>query len=246
LTEGSGAAIACRVTRPKKSKQTPRRKRPVKIRPPTATELAGDLVGCVEGPGDLSTNPKYMEGFGRSNRPAQAKETRRAGGKSLAQLFADSPLKGLNLLQGAEAVVSARRADIEALDMRFVGEGVGLAQALDGLRDALNEISACLDRRDYRKAADLGYGRIAEMFVFLQRTLGGLQDACGEKEALVSEVASELRCAYEDALPYVDAVLSTSRPLTSKERKEARKALPKIKARIRAMAGKSRSSDNKE
>jgi len=23
------------------------------------------LVGCVEGPGDLSYNPKYMEGFGK-------------------------------------------------------------------------------------------------------------------------------------------------------------------------------------
>lgn len=33
-------------------------------RPISALELAGDLVGCCEGPGDLSTNPKYMEGFG--------------------------------------------------------------------------------------------------------------------------------------------------------------------------------------
>jgi predicted transcriptional regulator len=30
----------------------------------SALELAGDLVGRVNGPGDLSTNPKYMEGFG--------------------------------------------------------------------------------------------------------------------------------------------------------------------------------------
>jgi predicted transcriptional regulator len=30
----------------------------------SVTELAGDLVGSLEGPGDLSTNPKYMEGFG--------------------------------------------------------------------------------------------------------------------------------------------------------------------------------------
>ncbi len=29
------------------------------------TALAGDLVGCVEGPGDLSTNPKYMDDFGK-------------------------------------------------------------------------------------------------------------------------------------------------------------------------------------
>jgi Ribbon-helix-helix protein, copG family len=33
-------------------------------RPVSALELAGDFVGCGEGPGDLSTNPKYMEGFG--------------------------------------------------------------------------------------------------------------------------------------------------------------------------------------
>ena len=27
-------------------------------------EAAGDWIGCVEGPGDLSHNPKHMEGFG--------------------------------------------------------------------------------------------------------------------------------------------------------------------------------------
>ena len=31
----------------------------------SALELAGDLVGCIEGPGDLSTNPKYLEGYGK-------------------------------------------------------------------------------------------------------------------------------------------------------------------------------------
>lgn len=33
--------------------------------PGSALELAGDLVGSVEGPRDLSTNPKYLEGFGQ-------------------------------------------------------------------------------------------------------------------------------------------------------------------------------------
>jgi hypothetical protein len=37
-----------------------------KIRPGSALELAGDAVACFEGgPTDLSTNPKYMEGFGK-------------------------------------------------------------------------------------------------------------------------------------------------------------------------------------
>lgn len=30
----------------------------------SALELAGDLVGCIEGPGDLSTNPRYLDGLG--------------------------------------------------------------------------------------------------------------------------------------------------------------------------------------
>jgi Arc/MetJ-type ribon-helix-helix transcriptional regulator len=31
----------------------------------TVAELAGDLLGSAEGPGDLATNPKYMEGYGK-------------------------------------------------------------------------------------------------------------------------------------------------------------------------------------
>jgi hypothetical protein len=27
------------------------------------------LIGTIDGPGDLSTNPKYLEGYGRSRRP---------------------------------------------------------------------------------------------------------------------------------------------------------------------------------
>lgn len=38
---------------------------PIKPKPDSFLEAAEDLVGSVEGPGDLSTNPKYLEGFGR-------------------------------------------------------------------------------------------------------------------------------------------------------------------------------------
>jgi predicted transcriptional regulator len=31
----------------------------------SALKLAGDLAGCIEGPGDLSTNPRYMDGLGK-------------------------------------------------------------------------------------------------------------------------------------------------------------------------------------
>jgi metal-responsive CopG/Arc/MetJ family transcriptional regulator len=31
----------------------------------SALELAGDLVGCSDGPHDLSTNPDYLKGYGQ-------------------------------------------------------------------------------------------------------------------------------------------------------------------------------------
>lgn len=33
--------------------------------PASFLDAAGELIGCAEGPGDLSTNPKYMEGYGK-------------------------------------------------------------------------------------------------------------------------------------------------------------------------------------
>lgn len=41
-----------------------RERRPNPKRELSALELAGDLVGCIAGPGDLSTNKKHMEGYG--------------------------------------------------------------------------------------------------------------------------------------------------------------------------------------
>jgi predicted DNA-binding protein len=31
----------------------------------SVAELAADLIGSIEGPPDLATNPKYMRGFGK-------------------------------------------------------------------------------------------------------------------------------------------------------------------------------------
>lgn len=38
---------------------------PIEAEPDSFLEAAGNLVGSVEGPDDLATNPKYMEEYGR-------------------------------------------------------------------------------------------------------------------------------------------------------------------------------------
>ena len=35
------------------------------VRPGSCRDLAGDVIGCVEGPADLSSNKKHLRGFGR-------------------------------------------------------------------------------------------------------------------------------------------------------------------------------------
>lgn len=122
-----------------------------------------------------------------------------------------------------ERLIASKRKELAALDDEFFGEVVGVAQAVAELRKALNQVSSALDRRQFEKASSLGYGKVAEEFIFLQRTLGGLQGACLNKEKLVSDLASALRCPYEDVLPKVDAAMTSAQPLDSTQRRVTRK-----------------------
>jgi hypothetical protein len=42
---------------------------PVAVLPGSFYERARHLIGTISGPGDLSTNPRYMDGYGQSRRP---------------------------------------------------------------------------------------------------------------------------------------------------------------------------------
>ncbi|HKY40311.1 MAG TPA: hypothetical protein VJN18_30465 [Polyangiaceae bacterium] len=139
----------------------------------------------------------------------------------------------------AERLVASRRNELAALDDEFFAEVVGVAQAIDALRRALSKISMALDTRQYEKASALGYEEVASEFVFLQRTLGGLQGACLKKEGLVQDLAFALRCPYEEVLPKVDALLASARPIDRKQRiANRKKAAPRIRAAIEALTMK--------
>jgi hypothetical protein len=139
----------------------------------------------------------------------------------------------------AERLVAARRKELAASDDEFFAGVGGVAQAIDALRKALSKLNSALDARQYEKASALGYEEVASEFVFLQRTLGGLQGACLHKEALVQGLVFELRCPYEDLLPKVDALLASARPINRKQRiANRKKAAPRIRAAIEALTKK--------
>jgi hypothetical protein len=138
-------------------------------------------------------------------------------------------------VQGAERLIASKREELLTLDDEFFGEVIGVAQAIVALRKALNEISASLDSRQFQKASDIGYGKAAQEFVFLQRTLGGLQSACLHKEKLVSDLAFALRWPYEEVLPRVDAHMQSAHPLDRKQRRTSGSRRSRVRARIKAM-----------
>lgn len=113
-----------------------------------------------------------------------------------------------------EMILDARAEDMRAIDDVIFGDVIGVAQAADQLRDALEAIGTALDERRFEAAASMGYGDIASAFIFLQRTLGGLQMAEHRKQALISNVAEEARCTYEDAEPHVLRRLQSAQPKT--------------------------------
>ena len=110
-----------------------------------------------------------------------------------------------------DAILDARAAEIAQLDDTLIMDVAGVAQAADEMRQALDALDQLLNRRAFERAAQLGYRDIASAFVFLQRTLGGLQGSEHDRSGLVSEVAAEMGCTWEEAEPHVTARMASLR-----------------------------------
>ncbi len=108
------------------------------------------------------------------------------------------------------AIVDGRIADIERIDTDIMMETVGVAMALDKLRESLDKLETCMDERAFEEASHLGYNEVAHNFVYVQRTLAGLQTAAQQKESLIGSIAQETLTAYEDVAPYVEEKMQSS------------------------------------
>jgi len=129
--------------------------------------------------------------------------------------------------------IEESRDDISDLDDALMMEVVGVAEAIDRLKKALDQLDVCLDKRDFDAAANLGYKDIASNFIFLQRTLGGLQQQANKKSELISDIAVRSDSGvYEEVAPFVDEILQSSKPLTPEQKKNNKKAALKLKKRF--------------
>jgi len=119
-------------------------------------------------------------------------------------------MTGKDKQQEIISIVDKQNAAIEALDNDMMMETVGVFMALDELRKSINLIEAHLNEREFEKASQVGYQELASNFVYVQRTLAGVQASTHRKEALISDVALMANAAYEDAAPFVEKKMESS------------------------------------
>ncbi len=140
----------------------------------------------------------------------------------------------------AESILTARAVELEAIDNTVIGEVVGVSQSIGDLRKALDVLEGLLGERQFEKAAALGYQDIASAFIFLQRTLGGLQSADFNRHAFTSSIAEKLQCAYEDVEPHVSARLECLKPRPNLTDEEHGAAKARFQRRLKEMASTSK------
>jgi len=108
------------------------------------------------------------------------------------------------------SIIESRAAAIETLDDDIMMETVGVEMALDELRESLDKVTAHLNDREFEKASSTGYNEMAHNFVYVQRTLAGIQSVEHQKHALISDIARLANTAYENVAPYVEKRMSSS------------------------------------
>lgn len=102
---------------------------------------------------------------------------------------------------------------LDALSDNYIGESIGVHQAIGDIRAALDDIEIKMASRYYEQAAALGYREIASSFIFLQRALGGLQSVEGKKHSLIAEIGIKSGVpVYEEIAPHVTAAISALNP----------------------------------
>ncbi|GEM_PF-2537562 len=116
-----------------------------------------------------------------------------------------------------ENCVAQKRNEINNIDEAFFGNVIGVAQAIEQLKDALDKIDVSLDQREFEKASSLGYSEVASEFIFLQRCLGGLHDTVNQKEKLTQDICLELcneleNVRNEEVAPIVEQKIESLKP----------------------------------
>ncbi len=119
-----------------------------------------------------------------------------------------------------ENIVVQKKNEIKDIDEDFYGDLIGVAQAIGQLKEALEKVEGCIDRREFEKASSLGYSDVSSEFIFLQRCLGGLNNTVVQKQKLIQDIGLELckelnHISYEEIEPFVEQEIESLKPINT-------------------------------
>lgn len=127
--------------------------------------------------------------------------------------------------QRISAAIEKREDEIAAIEWDLMNDSVGVLQAQDLLRKALDETVELLKKDHYERATALGYSDVTSNFVFLQRTMGCLNMNAMKKRGVIQDVALETLLAYELVEPQVNAAFKKSLDDTIAKHREEREGM---------------------
>ncbi len=82
-------------------------------------------------------------------------------------------------------------------------ESAGVAQAIDALRQALDQTEECLRDGQYEEVANLGYRDVCSAFIFLQRTMGAIHATALIRSSVISDIGGVAKLEFESIEPHV-------------------------------------------
>ena len=103
------------------------------------------------------------------------------------------PLAPLSKIQqdAVQASIAKRAKELEVASLDVIVQSAPVFQSADALKKSINEIMGAIDSDQFEHAAALGYREFCSIFDWMQRTLGGLNDAALQYSDSIFHVAGD-------------------------------------------------------
>jgi hypothetical protein len=102
-----------------------------------------------------------------------------------------------------KASIGKRAKELEEAFMDVIIQSVPVFQCADAMKKSIDEILQAIESDQFERAAALGYDAFCSNFVWMQRTLGGMNDAAMQCSEAISGVAVDCGLAHEQVKPLV-------------------------------------------
>jgi hypothetical protein len=114
-------------------------------------------------------------------------------------------------IEAIKASIERRATELEESYMNVLIQAGPVYQCADAMKKSIDDILETIQADQFEKAASLGYRDFAANFIWMQRSLGGMNDAAMKCSEVVSLVALDCHMAFEQVYPLVKEFFARSR-----------------------------------